>query len=85
LKRRYWHIANIPIVISIWNPATAQYPSDQSAMPLWVDLKDVPPHLFLHQGLRFLSSTKGNFVKLYPNTEWCIRLDVARVLVEVNL
>ncbi|KAG7543259.1 hypothetical protein ISN45_Aa07g031820 [Arabidopsis thaliana x Arabidopsis arenosa] len=85
LKRRYWHIGNIPLVIDEWNLATAQAPPDLPAMPLWVDLKDVPPHLFSNQGLSFLSSTTGNFVKLHPNTERCFRLDVAQVLVEVNL
>lgn len=85
LKRRYWHIGNIPLVVDEWNPATAQAPPDLPAMPLWVDLKDVPPHLFSNQGLSFLSSTTGNFVKLHPNTERCFRLDVAWVLVEVNL
>ncbi|KAG7578884.1 hypothetical protein ISN45_Aa03g030490 [Arabidopsis thaliana x Arabidopsis arenosa] len=53
LKRKYWHIADIPLVVN--------------------------------QGLELLSSTVGKFVKLHPNTERCIRLDVARVLVEVNL
>lgn len=85
LQRRYWHIANVPLVLSEWNPETAQAPPDLTAMPLWVDLKGVPAHLFSHEGLGFLSSTAGNFVKLHPNTERCIRLDVARILVEVNL
>lgn len=72
-------------MISEWNPETAQAPPDLSAMPLWVDLRDVPAHLYSHQGLSFLSSTAGKFVKLHPNTERCLRLDVARTLVEVNL
>jgi len=54
-------------------------------MPLWVDLKEVPAHLYSHEGLSFLSSTTGKFVKLHPNTERCLKLDVARILVEVNL
>lgn len=85
LKRRYWHIANVPLVLGEWTPETAQAPPDLSAMPLWVDMKNVPAHLFSHEGLSFLASTSGNFVKLHPNTERCIRLDVARALVEVNL
>lgn len=84
LKRRYWHISNVPLVINEWNPTTANAPPDLSAMPLWVDLKDVPANLYSHKGLSFLSSTVGKFVKLHPNTERCIRLDVARMLVEVN-
>lgn len=85
LKRRYWHIANVPLVINEWNPATAQAPPDLSTMPLWMDLKGVPAHLFSYQGLSFLSSSAGNFVKLHPNIERCLRLDVVRILVEVNL
>lgn len=85
LQRRYWHIANVPLVINEWNPSTASAPPDQSLMLLWVDLKDVPAHLYSRQGLSFLSSTVGKFVKLHPNTERCIRLDMARILVEVNM
>ncbi|CAL9224751.1 unnamed protein product [Arabidopsis halleri] len=85
LERRYWHIGNVPLVVSEWNPESAQSPPDLSAMPLWVDLKGVPADLFSLPGLSFLSSTAGNYVKLHPNTERCIRLDVARILVEVNL
>lgn len=85
LQRRYWHIANVPLVVSDWNPKSAQAPLDLSAMPLWVDLKGVPAELFSLSGLSFLSSTSGNFVKLHPTTERCLRLDVARSLVEVNL
>ncbi|XP_023644456.1 uncharacterized protein LOC111832379 [Capsella rubella] len=46
---------------------------------------DVPGVLFSRKGLEFLSSTVGKFVKLHPSTERCTRLDVARILVEVNL
>ena len=71
LRRKYWHIANVPLVVCEWNPETAQDPPDLSALPLWVDLMNVP--------------CTGKFVKLHPNTERCVRMDVARVLVEVNL
>ena len=60
-------------------------PPDLSAMPLWVDLENVPGYLYSKTGLSFLSRTAGKFLKLHPNTEQCIRLDVARVLVEVDL
>ena len=43
------------------------------------------PAINSKKGLSFLSRTAGKFVKLHPNTEQCIRLDVARVLVEVDL
>ncbi|KAG2304288.1 hypothetical protein Bca52824_032939 [Brassica carinata] len=74
LRRKYWHIAD-----------TAHDPPDMSALPLWVDWVNVPGYLYSLEGLKFLSRTAGKFVKLHPNTERCVRMDVARVLVEVNL
>lgn len=56
-----------------------------SAMPTWVDIRDVPVHLYFHKGLNFLTNVTDNFVKIFPNTERCIRHDVAYVLIEVNL
>ena len=58
---------------------------DLSAMHLWVDLKGVPNALFSYKGLKCLTRTTGKFVRLHPHTEKCTRLDVAHVLVEVNL
>lgn len=85
LRRKYWHIADVPLVVTEWNPETAQDPPDLTAIPLWVDLVNVLGYLYSLAGLTFLSRTTGKFVKLHPNTERCVRMDVARVLVEVNL
>ncbi|XP_013738673.1 uncharacterized protein LOC106441397 [Brassica napus] len=84
-QRRYWHIADIPLVVNEWSPETALDPPDLSAMPIWIDLKGVPSLLFSHKALKCLSRAAGNFVKLHPHTEKCTRLDAARVLVEVDL
>ncbi|KAJ4907276.1 Uncharacterized protein Rs2_10934 [Raphanus sativus] len=85
LKRRYWYIGDVPLAVNEWNPETAQSPPDLTAMPLWVDFRGVPGYLYSQKGLSFLSRAAGKFVKLHPQTERCTRLDVARVLVEVNL
>uniref|UniRef100_A0A0D3CPN0 DUF4283 domain-containing protein n=1 Tax=Brassica oleracea var. oleracea TaxID=109376 RepID=A0A0D3CPN0_BRAOL len=85
IQRRYWHIADVPLVVSEWSPETALAPLDLSAMPMWIDLKGVPSLLFSHKALKCLSRAAGKFFKLHPSTEKCTRLDVARVLVEVNL
>ncbi|KAF2544753.1 hypothetical protein F2Q70_00020396 [Brassica cretica] len=57
--------------------------------PLWnnfiMELMNVPGYLYSNKGLRFLSPSSGMFIKFEPNTERCIRLNVARVLVEVDL
>lgn len=85
IKRKFWHISEVPLVLNVWTPESAKAPPDLSAMPLWVDLDNVPGYLYSKQGLSFLSRTAGKFVKLHPTTECCVRLDVARVLVEVDL
>lgn len=85
LQRKDWHIADVPLVVNEWSPETALNQPDLTAMPMWIDLKGVPSHVFSRKGLKCLSRAVGKFVKLHPNTERCIRLDVARVLVEVNL
>ncbi|CDY28136.1 BnaC06g03170D [Brassica napus] len=85
IQRRYRHIADVPLVVNEWSPETALAPPDLSAMPMWIDLKGVSSLLFSHKALKCLSRAAGKFVKLHPSTEKCTRLDVARVLVEVNL
>ena len=69
----------------MWSPESALKPHELTAMPLWIDLKGVPNDLFSHKGLKCLTKVDGKFVKLHPNTEKCIWLDVARVLAEVDL
>ncbi|WZY77722.1 hypothetical protein YC2023_024106 [Brassica napus] len=61
LKRRYWYIADVPLAVCVWNPETAQSPLDLTAMPLWVDFKGVPRHLYSQKGLSFLSLAAGKF------------------------
>ena len=85
LNRKFWHISEVPLMLGEWTPETACSPPDLSAMPLWVDLLNVPGYLYSKKGLSFLARTSGKFIKLHPNTERCIRMDVARVLVEVDL
>lgn len=85
LRRKYWHIADIPLVVNEWSPETVHEKPSLSAMPLWVDFRNVPGFLFSQKGLRFLADITGDFVRLHPNTERCTRLDMARILVEVNL
>lgn len=79
------HIADIPIVVREWSPKTASAHPDLTSVPLWVDLFGVPDHLFSHNGLTFFGDTIGRTVKLHPNTERCVRLDVASKLVVMNL
>ena len=85
IQRRYWHVSDVPLVVREWSPETALDPLDILAMPMWIDLKGVPNMLFSRKGLKCFPRATGKFVKLHPNTELFTRLDVARLLVEVNL
>ncbi|VVB04667.1 unnamed protein product [Arabis nemorensis] len=85
LKRHFWHIGEVPLVVQEWSPKTANLKPDLTAMPVWVDFKDVSDYLFTEKCLMFLGDIIGAAHKLHPNTERCVRLDVARVLVVVNL
>lgn len=78
LNRHLWNIADTPLVLHEWRPKTAHNAPVLSSLPLWVDFSSVPDHLYSEKGLGFLASFIGKGIKLHPNTE-------ARVLVEVNL
>lgn len=69
LRRQFWHIADVPVVVNEWNPRNSSLKPDLSSMPIWVDLKNVPDYLFSNPGLMFLGNIVGDAQKLHPNTE----------------
>lgn len=85
LRRHFWHIADIPLVVREWSPSTMDSKPDLTMIPLWVDLQNVPDSLFSEKGLKFLGDKIGSMQRLHPKTARCVRLDVARMLVVVNL
>ena len=66
IQRLYWHISDVPLVVSEWSPESALKPPDLSAMPLWIDLKGVPNGLFSHKGLKCLTRAAGKFTSFTP-------------------
>lgn len=84
IRRHFWHIAEVPLVVQPWTPKLASLKPDLNSIPIWVDFKDVPGDLYSCKGLSFLASVVGKPLKIHPNTERCFRLDVARVMVEVE-
>lgn len=76
---------HLPMIVQQWCPKTTNLKPDLTSMPIWVDFKDVPDKLFSEIGLKFLGNIIGSFQKLHPNTQRCIRLNAARVLIVVNL
>ncbi|KAG2307339.1 hypothetical protein Bca4012_083639 [Brassica carinata] len=84
-KSFYWHVSDVLLVVNEWSLATASADPDLTGMPMLVDLKGVPSHLFSRKGIKCLAGATVCFVKLHPTTKKCVRFDVVRVLVEVNL
>lgn len=68
LRRHFWHIADIPLVVQEWTPDTEASKPDLAAIPLWVDLGGVPGNLFSQKGLTFFGDTIGRTAKIHPNT-----------------
>lgn len=85
LRRNFGHIADVPLVVREWNPATVGLKPDLTSIPLWVDLSKVPDSLFTEEGLKFLGDQIGSMQRLHRKTERCVCLDIARLLVVVNL
>lgn len=85
LRHHFWHIADVPLVVQEWTLDTEASKPDLTAIPLWIDLRGTPGHLFSDKGLTFFGYTIGRTVKIHPNTVRCTRLDVTRPLVVPNL
>ncbi|KAF8047324.1 hypothetical protein N665_3094s0003 [Sinapis alba] len=85
LKRHSFHVADVPLVVHEWTPYTKASKPYLTVIPLWVDLKGVSGHLFSHDGLTLFGDTIEKIVKIHLNTMRFTRLDVARLLVVLNL
>ncbi|XP_023637566.1 uncharacterized protein LOC111830212 [Capsella rubella] len=84
LNRGMWNIMDIPMIVSKWTPFAEEQPAMKS-IPLWITLKNVPPSMFTHKGLEFLSSAVGKPIRLHPKTEACVTFEEAQILVEADL
>lgn len=45
LKRGMWSIAGVPMVISKWAPKTEEEKQEETVIPMWVHLRNVPLHM----------------------------------------
>ena len=73
--------------MSLWlygNEALQQLSIIPTSQPS-LDLRGVPDHLFSHNDFTFFGDFIGKTFKLHPNTECCVRLEVACLLFVLNL
>lgn len=85
LKRGMWNIAGVPMVVSKWAPKTEEEKQEETVIPMWVHLRNVPLHMYSWEGLSFFTSTVGYPVRLHPETIACTNLEVAKVFVNVDV
>ncbi|KAL1215260.1 hypothetical protein V5N11_017024 [Cardamine amara subsp. amara] len=85
LRRRMWNIAYKPMFLSKDGPISEETQPAIISMPMWIEIKNVPPSYFSWKGLSFLSSVVGVPKKIHPDTLLCKKYDEARIFVEVDL
>ncbi|XP_056867299.1 uncharacterized protein LOC130512878 [Raphanus sativus] len=85
LRRGMWNLAGIPVVVTKWSPVTEKEKPPVQSIPMWVHIKNVPIKMFSWQGLSFLTSPIGSPERLHPETAQCLKLDVAKIFVKVDL
>ena len=60
IRRKFWHISEVPLVLNEWTPKSAKAPPDLSAMPLWVYLENVPGYLYSKKASHFYLALQEN-------------------------
>lgn len=85
LRRGMWNLAGVPVVMAKWSPVTVKEKPAVQSIPMWVHIKNVPQKMFSWKGLSYLTSPVGSPVRLHPETAQCIKIDVAKIFVKVDL
>lgn len=73
------------MVLMKWSPVTEKEKPLVQLIPMWVHIKNVPVNMISWQGLSFVTSPIGSPVRLHPETAQCLKLDVAKIFVNVDL
>lgn len=68
LRRKFWHIGDIPLMIDEWKLETKASKPDITSIPMWVDFKSVMGCLFSNHSLKLVSGLVGKYIKLHPKT-----------------
>lgn len=85
LRRGMWNLAGIPVVMAKWKPFEEDEKAEETSIPLWVHMKNVPRDMFSWKGLSFVASPTGVPDRLHPETAQCLNLKVAKIFVKTDL
>lgn len=84
LEKGPWMFGGKNIVLQQWHPRFQFDKNKISTLPVWVRLHGLPFPLWSKQGLSMAASMVGRPLSCDESTYNCIRLDYARVCVEVD-
>ncbi|KAJ6991656.1 hypothetical protein NC653_019736 [Populus alba x Populus x berolinensis] len=84
LEKGPWMFGGKNIVLQQWHPRFKFDKNKISTLPVWIRLHGLPFPLWSKQGLSMAASMVGRPLSCDESTYNCIRLDYARVCVEVD-
>lgn len=82
IRRGMWNIAGIPMVASKWSLIEDE---ENTLIPLWVYLKNVPMNMYSWEGLSFITSAVGVPDHLHPETIACTNFEIAKICVKADV
>lgn len=85
LKQKFWHISEVPLVLKRVKTRVCVISSESLSDAAVGGSGECSWLSVFEERAKLLARTTGKFVKLHPYTERCVRLGVARMLVEFDL
>lgn len=85
LRRGMWNLAGLPVVMAKWKLFEEEEKAEETSIPLWVHMKNVPRDMFSWKGLSFVASPTGVPDRLHPETAQCLNMKVAKIFFKTDL
>ncbi|KAJ4838974.1 hypothetical protein Tsubulata_017378 [Turnera subulata] len=79
-----WHIGGIPLLLRKWDANIEPVDFSTSLIPVWVQLKRVPPELLTKEGLSYIASAIGTPLHMNQDYSKLLFSDRVNIYVEVN-
>lgn len=70
--------------VANWAPGLTPTLPELTAVPVWLEFREVPPHFFSEEGLEHIAGLVGHPVYLHPSTADMTNLEVAKVLTIID-
>ncbi|KAL1226045.1 hypothetical protein V5N11_009146 [Cardamine amara subsp. amara] len=84
LSQGMWLIEGQTMFVADWAPGLTPILPELTAVPVWMEFREVPPHFFSEEGLEHIAGLVGDPVCLHPSTANMTNLEVAKVLTIID-